>query len=341
MRAGFFASETYAGAHPAVLDAVREASAGQLDPYGEDPLTAEVRARFEALFGTGAESFLVFNGTAANVAALGAVLAPHEAVICAESAHLHEDECGAFERLLGRKLLTVPSADGKLTPAAVEGQLRRLGQTRAVQPRVISVTQPTELGTAYGVEELSELAEFAHSRDLLVHADGARLANAAAHLGTDLGGASTACGVDLLSLGFTKLGGLCADAVVLRAPWRAQEARFLQKQLMQVGSKTRFLAAQVLALLDGELWRRNAAHANAMAARLAAGVEGAAGVDLTHPVEANSVFAVLDPALRRRLGRDFHFYDWDEARGEVRWVCSWNTEPAAVEALIAAVQGGA
>lgn len=338
MPTGYLASETFAGAHPAVLDAVREANRGEQSPYGEDELSAALAARFEALFGPGLTSFLVFNGTAANVAALGAVTLPHEAIVCAETAHLHEDECGALERVLGRKLLTVAGRDGKLTPAAVEGALGRAGQTRAVQPRVLSLTQSTELGTTYAPADLRRLCEFAHERGLLVHLDGARLANAAAFLGVDLAAASRAAGVDLLSLGFTKLGGLCADAVLLFCGELVQEPRFLQKQLMQVGSKMRFLAAQGLALLEDDLWRRNAEHANAMARRLAAGVEGVPGLTVTRPVEANSVFAVLDPEARRRLQRDFEFYLWDQDRGEVRWICSWNTEAAAVDRLVEAVR---
>lgn len=336
MRGAIFASETYSGAHPAVLDAIAVANRGPSRPYGEDDFTAALRERLEALFGAGADAFAVFNGTAANVAALGAVLAPQEAVVCAASAHLHEDECGAFERLLGRKLLVVPGDDGKLTAAAVEAALRRLGETRAVQPRVISITQSTELGTTYRPAELAELRELAHANGLLVHLDGARLANAAAFLGT--GPDQAAGGADLLSLGFTKLGGLGADVVLLRVSPSAQEPRFLQKQLLQAGAKSRFLAAQLIALLDGDLWLANAAHANAMAQRLLAGIEPLPGVTVTRPVEANSVFASLAPAARERLLEDFHFYLWDEASGEVRWTCSWDTDPAAVDALVAAIR---
>jgi threonine aldolase len=338
MPRGYFASETYAGAHPAVLAALAAANFGAEDPYGEDELTAALAARLGELFGPAAAVLPVFTGTAANLVALGAALAPHEAVLCARSAHLNEDECGAIERLLGRKLLLVPDQQGKLTPAALRGALGRRGETRAVQPRVVSITQSTELGTTYSVAELTELCAFAHEQELLVHVDGARLANAAAFLGTDLAGASRAAGVDLLSLGFTKLGGLAADAVLIFAPELVQEPRFLQKQLMQVASKTRFLSAQLLALLDGELWRRNAEHANAMARRLAAGIEGLGGVSVVRPVEANSVFAALAPAARRRLARDFHFYVWDESRDEVRWTCSWDTEAEAVDRLVEAIR---
>jgi threonine aldolase len=320
-----------------VIAAVTAANAGVQDPYGEDELTAALAARCEDLFGPATACLPVFNGSAANIVALGGVTLPHEAVICAASAHLNEDECGAIERLLGRKLLTVPAAAGKLTPEAVAATLGRGGQTRAVQPRVVSVTQSTELGTTYTAAELTALCDIAHDHGLLVHVDGARLANAAAFLGTGLAGASHA-GVDLLSLGFTKLGGICADLVLLFSAELVQEPRFLHKQLLQAGSKTRFLSAQALALLDGDLCLRNAEHANAMALRLAAGVADVPGVRLSWPVESNSVFASIPPPARQRLGREFHFYDWDEARGEVRWTCSWNTELETVDRLIAAVQ---
>jgi threonine aldolase len=338
MPGGFFASETHAGAHPAVVEAVVEANHGLAAPYGEDELTVAVGRRLEAIFGPFTDYFLVLTGTAANLAALGAVMAPHEAVVCADCAHLHEDECGAFERLLGRKLLTVPARDGKLDPDAVRTVLGRGGLTRAVQPRVLSLTQSTELGTTYDPRELTALCEFAHDRGLLVHVDGARLANAAAFLGTGLAGASRACGVDLLSLGLSKVGGLAADVVLLFTAAVAQEPRFLQKQLLQSVAKSRFLAAQVLALLEDDLWLANAAHSNAMARRLANGLADVPSIEITRPVEANSVFAILTSATRERLRERIHLDLWDAARGEVRMTCAWNTELGAVDDLAAAIR---
>lgn len=338
MESGSFASETYAGGHPAVVDAVTAANEDVAAPYGEDAVTRALATRCDELFGPTAACFPVLNGTAANVIALGAVTLPHQAVVCAASAHINEDECGALERILGRKLIPVPASAGKLTPEAVAASLGRVGQTRAVQPRVVSITQCTELGTTYTHQELRQLCEFAHAAGLLVHVDGARLANAAAFLGVGLGEASRAAGVDLVSLGFTKIGALCADAVLLFTADLVQEPRFLQKQLMQVASKTRFLSAQALAMLDGELWRRNAGHANSMAQRLAAGIAGLASVDVLWPVEANSVFAQVPREARERLQRDFHFHVWNEARDEVRWTCSWNTEPEAVDRLVLAIR---
>lgn len=338
MSGGIFASETHAGAHPAVAEAIVAANQGIASPYGEDELSAVLGRRLEADFGPLIDSFLVLNGTAANLAALGAVLAPHEAVVCGDCAHLHEDECGAFERLLGRKLLTVPDRDGKLDPDAVSSALGRGGLTRAVQPRVLSLTQSTELGTTYDPTELRTLCEFAHERGLLVHLDGARLANAAAFLGTDLAGASRAAGVDLLSLGLSKVGGLAADVVLLFTPPVIQESRFLQKQLLQSVAKSRFLAAQALALLEGDLWLANAANSNAMARRLADGLVDVPGLEITRPVEANSVFAIMPSGTWERLEERFHFDLWDAARGEVRMTCAWNTEPGAVDDLAAAIR---
>jgi threonine aldolase len=335
----WFASEAYAGAHPAVLQAVVEANAhGPAAPYGEDAFTAALRTRVAELFGEGTEAILLLNGTSANVIGLGAVLAPHEAVICPDCAHVHQDECGAFERVAGRKLLPVPAPDGKLARAPMEELLARVGQTRAVQPRAISVSQCTEVGTCYRLDELHALVGAAHDRGLLVHMDGARLANAAAFLGTDLRRASRDCGVDVLSLGLTKNGALGAELLLVFDPDLVQELRFAQKQLMQVAAKMRFLAAQATALLTGDLWRDNAVHANAMAARLAAQLDSVPGVRITRPVEANSVFATIDPAACSSLRERFHFYVWDEITCEVRWTCSWDTEPTAVDGLAAAVR---
>ncbi len=231
----------------------------------------------------------MFNGTAANVLCLEALTRPWEAVVCTPTAHIHVDECGAPERA-GRKLLLAGGARGKLTPADVEPLLARVGDEHAVQPRVISIAESTELGTVYSLEEIAALADFAHAHGMLLHLDGARLANAAAALGVPLAALTTEAGVDALSLGATKNGALGAEAVVLLSPDAGGEFKFLRKQAMQLASKMRFLSAQLLALYDGELWRENAAHANAMAARLHAALDGV--VEFTQPVEANG-------ALRR------------------------------------------
>ncbi len=335
-----FASDNYASAHPDVLAAIAEANDGHAVAYGEDPWTARAEELLRAHFGEQAVPYLVFNGSAANVLCLRALCRPWQSVICAAQAHINVDECGAAEAIAGVKLQAVATTDAKLTPEHVEWQLGRLGDEHAAQPRVVSVTQSTELGTRYTPYELHALAHFAHERGLLLHVDGARLANAAAGLDATLRELTTDVGVDAVSFGGTKNGLLLGEAVVFCDPAHAEGFQYLRKQTLQLASKGRFLAAQFVALLEGDLWRRNAAHANAMAARLGDALAGLPGVRLTQPVQANEVFAVLPAAATEALRREWRFYDWDAPAGEVRLVCSWDTTSGEVDTF-AADAGGA
>ncbi|MEA2426852.1 MAG: threonine aldolase [Thermoleophilaceae bacterium] len=334
---GSFASDNYAGALPEVLDAIAAANTGHAPAYGADEWTKRVEGRFRDAFGGDARAYLVFNGTGANVVALRAVTNPWDAVVCAETAHLNVDEGGAPERIGGLKLLTVATPDGKLTPELVAPKLARFGDEHAVQPRVISITQSTELGTVYTPEQIRALGDLAHDQGMLLHVDGSRLANAAAALGVPLREITTDAGVDALSFGGTKNGLVLGEAIVLLGPGLGEGIEYLRKQSMQLASKMRFLAAQFDALLDGERWRRSATHANAMARRLADGVAGADGVRVTQSVDANAVFAVLPPGAAERLQQRWRFYVWDETTGEVRWMCSWDTSPQDVDAFAADV----
>jgi threonine aldolase len=333
-----FASDNAATIHPEVLEAIAAVNTGHAFGYGHDPYTESVQRRFEEVFGDGTSAFFVFNGTGANVLCMRAALRPWEAVICSANAHLQTDEGGAPEAIAGLKLLIAPGVDGKLMPEEIEPLIGRIGDEHAVQPRIVSVTQSTELGTVYGIDELQAIAEFAHARGLLLHMDGARLANAAAALGRSLREVSFDCGVDLLSFGGTKNGLMVGEAVVVRDPALAHDLLYLRKGSMQLASKMRFIAAQFDALLTGELWLRSAAHANAMAARLAAAVGALEGVRLTRPVQANAVFAIVPEAARVALAEQFDFYTWDEASGEVRWMCSWDLTEADVDTFAGAVQ---
>jgi threonine aldolase len=333
-----FASDNYAGVPREVLEALAAANTGHAPSYGDDEWTARADEAFRAHFGAQARPWYVTTGTAANVLALKAVCRPWEAVITPATSHLNVDECGAPEHLGGLKLVTVPTSDGKLTRADVVARLGRLGDQHAVQPRVVSVAQSTELGTVYGVDELRALGEVAHEHGLLLHVDGARLANAAAGLGVGLGPITTQAGVDLLSFGGTKAGLLGAEAVVFLRDGLGEGFAYLRKQHAQLVSKMRFLAAQLEALLATDLWRRAAEHANAMARRLAAGVAGVEEVRLTQPVQANAVFAILPREATQRLQRDHRFYVWDEDTGEVRWMCSWDTREEEVDAFVADVR---
>jgi threonine aldolase len=324
-RARGFASDNYAGVLPEVLEAVTAANSGHAVSYGGDEWTARVEDLLRAEFGAEATAALVFNGTGANVVALQALTRPYEACVCSSTAHLNVDECGAPERVAGLKLLTVDTPDGKLTPALVEPRLVRFGDEHAVQPRVVSITQATELGTLYTPDEIRALADQAHERGMLLHVDGARLANAAAALDVPLRAITTDVGVDAVSFGGTKNGMMVGEAVVFLRAGLGGETAFLRKQSMQLASKMRFIAAQFEALLTEELWRRPASHANAMAARLAEAVGGIDGVRITQRVQANSVFAVLAADATLALQEKWRFYVWDERTGEVRWMCSWDT----------------
>ncbi|MDQ6804991.1 MAG: beta-eliminating lyase-related protein, partial [Actinomycetota bacterium] len=257
--------------------------------------------------------------------------------ICADTAHLNVDEGGAPEAIAGVKLLCAPGEHGKLTPERVGRLITRVGDEHAVQPRVVSVSQCTELGTVYAATELLALSELVHDRGLLLHMDGARLSNAAAALGVTPAALSSEVGVDVLSFGGTKTGLLGAEAVVLLEPTLAEGFQYLRKQSMQLASKMRFLAAQFEALLTDELWRACAAQANAMAARLAAAVGALPGLEITRPVQTNAVFATLPALATAALQERFAFYVWDERAGEVRWMCSWDTTEDDVDAFAGAV----
>jgi threonine aldolase len=334
-----FGSDNHAGAHEQVLRSLALANPGPAVAYGADSWTDRASARLREEFGARGGVFFVGTGTAANVLGISLMLAPHEGVICPESAHLNVDECGAAERVLGCKLLTVPTPDGKLTPALVASRLGGRGDEHRVQPRVVAITQVTEVGTCYTLDELRALAAFCRSEGLRVYVDGARLANAAAQLGCSL--ADLAEHADVLSFGGTKNGALGAEAVVVMTEGLERSLPYLRKQQMQLVSKMRFLAAQFTALLDEQLWLHNATHANAMARRLADGVGEIPGVRLWQPVESNAVFAVLNPALIEKLLLEWQFYEWDPAAHIVRWMTSFSTSKSDVDALIASVRKAA
>jgi threonine aldolase len=325
-----FGSDNHAGVHPVILAALAHANAGDELPYGEDSWTERTSQRLRSAFGASGV-YLVFNGTGANLLGLSLMLRPYEAVICPVSSHVNVDECGAAERLLGAKLLTVPTPDGKLTPDLVATQLGGRGDEHRSQPRVVAISQASELGTCYTLAELAALAEFCRASELLLYLDGARLANAAAHLGCSL--ADLAAHADVLTFGGTKNGALGAEAVLVMREELTGPALYYRKQLLQLGSKGRFLAAQFTALLDDDLWLRNAGHANAMAQRLAGRIDGLPGVKLWQPVQSNAVFAALDPGYIPALERDWHVHTWNGQDNVVRLMAAFDTTEADVDAL--------
>ncbi|MFE2514605.1 threonine aldolase family protein [Streptomyces mirabilis] len=329
-----FASDNHAEAHPAVLAALQAAAHGPAPAYGGDRWTAAAEAGLRDLAGPAAVPLLVFNATAANVLGLSVLLGPGDAIICAEHSHLAMDECGAVEAMLGRKLLSVPAPDGKLTPMAIEALLERCADVRTPRPSTVALTQATELGTCYTLAELAELQEFCDRRGLRIYMDGARLANAVAHLNCEV--ADIARFADAVSFGFTKNGALGVDALLLMTPGIAERAPYLRRQQGQLASKMRFLAAQVTALLDGGLWLDNARHANGMTDRLAAELEPLPGLRLTQRVQSNAVFVELPRAAADSLRERWAFHL--SPAGEARLMTSHATALADVSDLVAEVK---
>ena len=338
-----FASDNHAGVHPDVLAALAGANDGHAGAYGGDPWTERAEELFRAHFGDEARGFPVFNGSGANVTVLDSLTRSFEAVICTETAHMHVDECGAPERIAGAKLYTVATEHGKLGPDDIGRWESRRGDDHHAQQRIVSITQATELGTVYTLAETRAIADAAHELGMLLHVDGARLANAAASLGVSLKELTTDCAVDAVSFGATKNGLMFGDAVVFLRPELADGFEFVRKQLGQLASKMRFLSAQFEALLAGDLWLRNARHANEMAARLAGAVGDLPGLEIVHPVEANGIFARLPRAAVETLLADLPgeppFHVWDERESIVRWMCAWDTTPDDVDEFAAAIAG--
>lgn len=336
-----FASDNYAGVHPEVLAAIAAANGGHQIAYGEDLYTEHLQTVMAGHFGPGVQAFPVFNGTGANVLSLQSILPRWGAVVCAETAHINTDENAAPERVGGLKLLTVPTTDGKMTPELIDRQAWGWGDEHRAQPLAVSITQSTELGTAYTAREVTAIADHVHAKGMLLHVDGARIANAAASLDAPLAAFTSDAGVDLLSFGGTKNGLMYGEVVVVMRPQEHAAAAalpFLRKMNMQLTSKMRFVSAQLIALLEGDLWLRSAQHANAMAARLATAVRGLDGVRITQPTQANAVFAILDPVVANQLREAFRFYDWNPATGEVRWMCAFDTTEADVDAFAGELQ---
>ncbi len=338
LRLRSFASDNYSGAHPDVMAALVAANGGHQVAYGEDVYTERLQEVLAAHFARPVEAYPVFNGTGANVVGLQALLPRWGAVVCAQTAHIHCDENGAPERMGGMKLLPVPTPDGKLTPELIATEAWGWGDEHRAQPLAVSITQSTELGTVYRPDEIAAICDWAHEHHMMVHLDGARISNAAASLDLPLAAFTSDVGVDAISLGGTKNGLVFGEAVVILDSERITGLPYLRKMSMQLPSKMRFVSAQLIALWEGSLWRDNASHANAMAARLAAGLDGLDGVQVTQRVEANAVFVVIEDHVADKLREAFRFYDWDAARHERRWMCSFDTTESDVDGLLTALR---
>ncbi len=320
-----FGSDNHAGVSPEVLEALAAANLEHALAYGEDEQSVALTALFKSHFGEKAEVFPVFNGTGANTLCIDSMARSHEAVICADTAHINVDECGSIQRVVGCRLLNVPTPDGKLTPELIRTQMHGFGFQHHSQPKVISITQPTELGTLYTLDEIKAIVDLAHSHQMYVHMDGARLANAAVALQKNFYEMTTGSGIDALSFGGTKNGLMMGEAVVLLNPALSKNFLYRRKQAMQLCSKMRFLSAQFTAYFQQELWRRNAEHANRMAQQLYQTVKGLPHLKVMYPVQANAVFVQLPREVWKALQERYFFYEWDESQDIVRWMCAFDT----------------
>jgi len=329
-----FASDNNAGIHPQVLKAIAAANQGHVIGYGDDTYTDSAVRKFRQHFGANTEIFIVFNGTAANCMSLKALTESHHAVLCTTASHINTDECGAPERFTGCKLIALPTDNGKITVEAVEHAYHGIGDQHHVQPRVISITQATEMGTVYTPAEIKALAQFAHKRGMFLHMDGARIANAAASLGLTLRQITRDCGVDVLSFGGTKNGVMGAEAVVFFDKKLGRDFLFLRKQGMQLASKMRFISAQLEALLSHDLWLKSAQHSNRMAKLLERELRGVPRVKVVYKVEANGVFVQIPRRAIAKLQKRYFFYVWNEEESIVRWMCSFDTTEQDVQQFV-------
>lgn len=333
-----FASDNNAGVHPEILKAITEANTGHTIAYGDDPYTASATEKMYQYFGSDTDIYFVFIGTAANVLGLNALTQSWNAVICAETAHINEDECGAPEKFNGFKLLPVETPDGKLTVELIKKHMYGFGFEHHSQPNVISITQATEMGTVYTVDEIKAITDFAHKKNMYVHMDGARIANAAVSLNTEFKSFTKDAGIDVLSFGGTKNGMMYGEAVVFFNKHISEHFKYIRKQGMQLASKMRFISVQFESYLSNNLWYENAWHANEMALYLAEKVKEINGIKITQKVESNGVFAIVPPEIIHELQKKYFFYMWNEHNSEVRWMTSFDTRKEDIDDFISIIK---
>lgn len=333
-----FASDNNSGIHPEILSAIAAANQGHAVGYGGDELTEKAHQRFKQEFGDQTEVFFVFNGTGANVLGLSSLTRSFNSIICADTAHIQVDECGAPEKFTGCKLLPVETTKGKITPDGIKKYLHGFDFEHHSQPGVISISQVTELGTVYSLEEIKAITSLAHEYGLFVHMDGARLANAAVALNLPFRAFTFDAGIDVLSFGGTKNGMMMGEAVLFFNPELTKNTKYIRKQSMQLYSKMRFVSAQFLAYFENELWKKNASHSNAMAKLLETEVKKIPAIQLTQEVEANGVFAIVPAEIIAQLQEEYFFYMWDESRSEVRWMTSFDTQEEDIHNFVALIK---
>ncbi len=333
-----FASDNNSGVHPDILKAMSEVNTGHVVGYGDDKYTADVIEKFREVFGRDVEVLFVYNGTGANVTSIQALTRPFNAVICSSLSHIYVDECGAPEKHSGCKLLPVHVSDAKLTIENIKQHMHGFGFEHHSQPKMVSITQVTEVGTVYTIREIRAIADYVHSNGMYLHMDGARISNAAVALGCSFKEMTFDAGVDVLSFGGTKNGLMFGEAVVFANNDLAANVKYIRKQSTQLHSKMRYIAAQFKAMLIDDLWKKNAAHANRMAQLLAEKVAEIPEIQITQKVEANGVFCIVPEKLIKPLQEEYFFYFWDESKNEVRWMTSFDTTEEDIEGFVSLIK---
>ena len=320
-----FGSDNNSGVHPEILQAIINANAGHAIAYGDDYYTKSAIKKFKTLLGNNIDVYFVFNGTGANVVGLSTITNTYNSVICAETAHINVDECGAPEKITGCKIIPLPTDNGKITIDLIKQHVKGFGFEHHSQPKVISITQATEFGTVYTPDEIEEITSFAHKHNMYVHVDGARICNAAASLNLDLKSITTDVGIDVLSFGGTKNGMMYGEAVIFFNKNIANDFKYIRKQSTQLTSKMRYISAQFEALLSNNIWLKNAKHANMMAKLLADKIKDITKIKITQKVESNGIFAIVPKKYIPTIQQEFFFYFWNEDKSEVRWMTSYDT----------------
>ena len=329
-----FASDNNSGVHPEILKEMTRVNEGHVVGYGNDRYTSEAKELFSIILGNETEVFFVFNGTAANVLGLTSITRSWNSVITAFTAHIEKDECGAPEKYTGCKVLTVDTPDGKLSPDLIGKHMHGIGFEHHSQPKVVSISQVSEMGTVYSPDEIRALADYVHGHDMLLHMDGARIANAAAALDLPFREFTTDSGVDVVSFGGTKNGMMYGESVCFLKPGLAEDFKYIRKQGMQLASKMRFISAQFIAYFRNDLWLKNARHSNNMALMLAEQIDKIADINITQPVEANGIFVILPHQAAERIRQTYFFYPWNEEISEYRLMTSWDSAEKDIKGFI-------
>ncbi len=330
-----FASDNNSGIHPDILRAIEASNVGHAVGYGEDEYTEKARMLFRKEFGETTEIFFTLTGTGANILSIQSACQSFHSILCAETAHIHTDECGSPEKFTGSKLIPIPSVNGKVSPSELKKKLHGFNTEHHSQPGLLSISQVTEMGTVYTTDEIKELADMVHQHGIFLHMDGARISNAAVSLGMNFREFTVDAGVDILSFGGTKNGLMLGEAVLIFQTRLALHTKYYRKQAAQLFSKMRFVSAQFIPYLQDEIWKINATHSNKMARLLAGMVSEFKEIKITQKVEANGIFAILPREIIPLIRQEYFFYDWDESKGEVRWMTSFDTTEEDITNLVA------